>query len=143
MKLILAAALCAVQTVSAAPAFAADGGAPQMGAFGGARLRVPLGGGSEKPQAGLAFTSTLRSGPTGELRFAKGAEFGFSGDAPALELTLAGTPASRLAEGRSAPDGSKLGVSTLGWVAIGVGVMAVAVFTVGQLCADGEICGSE
>ena len=142
MKLILGAALCAVQTVSAAPAFAADGGAPQMGAFAGARLRVPLGG-SEKPQAGLALTSTLRNGPTGELRFAKGAEFGFSGDAPALELTLAGTPASRLAEGRSAPDGSKLGVSTLGWVAIGVGVLAVAVFTVGQLCADGEICGSE
>lgn len=142
MKLILAAALSAVQAVSAAPAFAADGGAPQMGAFAGARLRIPLGG-SEKPQAGLAFTSTLRSGRTGELRFAKGAEFGFSGDEPALRLTLAGMPVSRLTEGRTAPAGHKLGLSTLGWVAIGVGVLAVAVFTVGQLCADGEICGSE
>ena len=148
MKLVLAAALCAAQLLPAAPALAADlragdAAAPrQMGAFAGARLRLPLGGGREKPQAGLALTSTVRSGATGELRFAKGAELGFSGDKP-IQLTLAGTPVSRLAEGRAGPQGRKLGVSTLGWVAIGVGVLAVAFVTVVQLCADGEICGSE
>ena len=36
-----------------------------------------------------------------------------------------------------------MGVSTLGWVAIGVGVLAAGFFTMVQLCADGEICGSE
>ena len=60
-----------------------------------------------------------------------------------LRLSLAGVPVAQLAQGRTVPDGHKLGVSTLGWVAIGVGVLTVAVFTVGQLCADGEICGSE
>jgi hypothetical protein len=149
MKLVLAAALCAAQVLPAAPAPAADlsagdAAAPrQMGAFAGARLRVPLGGGQEKPQAGLALTSTLRSGATGELRFARGAELGFSGNEAPLRLTLAGQPVSRLAQGRGGPQGHKLGVSTLGWVAIGVGVVAVAFFTVVQLCADGEICGSE
>ena len=148
MKLVLAAAMCAVQVLPVAPAMAADlsvgdAAAPrQMGAFAGARLRMPLGGGKEKMQAGLALTSTLRSGATGELRFAKGAELSFSGEKE-IALTLAGTPVSRLAEGRAGPEGRKLGVSTLGWVAIGVGVVAAAFFTVVQLCADGEICGSE
>jgi hypothetical protein len=148
MKFVLAAALCAVQTLSV-PAWAADltaGDAAvsrQMGAFAGARLRVPLGGGKEKPQAGLALTSTLRNGGRAELRFAKGAELGFSGNEAPMRLTLSGTPVAQLAQGSAGPAGRRLGVSTLGWVAIGVGVLAAAVFTLGQLCADGEICGSE
>lgn len=148
MKIIVAAALCAVQAVSASPAWAADltagdVAAPrQLSAFAGARLRMPLGGG-ETPQAGLALTSALRNGATGQLRFAKGAELGFSGDDAAIRLMLAGTPASRLTQGGTDPTGRKLGVSTVAWVAIGVGVLAVAAFSVLQLCADGEICGSE
>jgi hypothetical protein len=149
MKLVVAAAVCAAQLLSAAPAGAADltagdaAASRQMGAFAGARLRMPLGGGKGKPQAGLALTSRLRSGATNELRFAKGVELGFSGNQAPMRLTLAGRPVSQLAQGRTGPEGRKLGVSTLGYIAIGVGVLAVAFFTVVQLCADGEICGSE
>ncbi len=85
-KLLMAGLVAAAQILPAAqPAMAAElhqdrAGVPnQVSVFAGARLRVPIGGSREKPQAGLALTSTLRSGATGELRFAKGAELGFSG----------------------------------------------------------------
>ena len=73
MKSLIIAALVAAQIATAAqPAAAAElirdsGNMPnQASAFAGARLRVPLGGGKDKPQAGLALTSALRSGATGE-----------------------------------------------------------------------------
>jgi hypothetical protein len=134
MKFILAAILCGMQTL-AAPALAAPlpgDGAPQMGAFAGARLRVPLGGGRERPQAGLALTSTLRGGPTGELRFAKGAELGFSGS-DRVRLSLAGRSVSQLAPGRAGPNGQKLGFSTVGWVIIGA---SAAIIVGGVLIFD-------
>ena len=151
MRKSLIAGLAAAQIVAAAqPALAAElhqdrnAASNQVSAFAGARLRVPLGGGSEKPQAGLALTSTLRGGATGELRFAKGAELGFSGDKTPIRLTLGGTPVSRLAQGGTGPDGRKQGVSTLGWVAIGVGVVAViAVRRVRAAASDGEICSDD
>jgi hypothetical protein len=105
----------------------------QVSGFAGARLRVPLGGGGEKPQAGLALTSTLRSGPTGPLRFAKGAELGFGGAEPKLRLSLAGRPISQLAPGRPGPDGRKQGFSTLGYIAIGA---SVAIIVGGVLIFD-------
>jgi hypothetical protein len=132
MKFVAMGALAAAQIACAAqPAAAAELNqertetAVQVSAFAGARLRVPLGGGREKPQAGLALTSTLRSGPTGQLRFAKGAELGFSGRSSKLGLTLAGRPLSKLAPGRSGPDGPKQGFSTLGWVAIGASAVII------------------
>jgi hypothetical protein len=150
MRKLLIAGIAAGQIVAAAqPAVAAElnqdrMSAPnQVSAFAGARLRVPLGGGREKLRAGLALTSTLRSGSTGELRFARGAELGFSGGESAIRLTLGGTPVSRLAQGRTAPEGRKLGVSTIGWVAIGVGALAVTYFALFSLCRDGEICGDD
>jgi len=103
-----------------------------MGAFTGARLRVPLGGGRERPQAGLALTSTLRGGPTGELRFAKGAELGFSGS-DRVRLSLAGRSVSQLAPGRAGPNGQKLGFSTVGWVIIGA---SAAIIVGGVLIFD-------
>jgi hypothetical protein len=149
MRTLLIAGIAAGQILAAAqPALAAElhqdrAGTPnQVAAFAGARLRVPLGGGREKPRAGLALTSTMRGGATGELRFARGAELGFSNDEP-IRLTLAGTPVSRLGQGRAGPDGRKLGVSTVGWVAIGVGVLAAATFALFELCKDGEICGDD
>jgi hypothetical protein len=150
MRKLLIAGLVVGQVIAAAqPVMAAElpqdrVSAPnQVSAFAGARLRVPLGGGREKPRAGLALTSTLRSGSTGELRFARGAELGFSGGESAIRFTLGGTPASRLAQGSWGPDGRKLGVSTIGWVAIGVGALAVAYFALFSLCRDGEICGDD
>ena len=96
----------------------ATASASQVSAFAGARFRVPLGG-REKPRAGLALTSTLRSGPTGELRFARGAELGFSGTDSKLDLSVAGRPVSQLAAGRPGPSGRRQGFSTAGWIAIG------------------------
>jgi hypothetical protein len=149
MKNLLIAGVVGAQILaSAQPALAADlpqdrmAASSQVSAFAGARLRVPLGGGKEKPQAGLALTSTMRSGATGELRFAKGAELGFSGDRT-VRLSLNGTPVSRLAQGQAGPDGRKLGVSTIAWVAIGVVVVAGVLLATFELCRDGEICGDD
>jgi hypothetical protein len=136
MKLIVMGALAAAQIALAAqPAAAAElqreaSGPNHMGSFVGARLRVPLGATKEKPQAGLAFTATQRSGETGTLRFSKGLELGFSGD-DKVRLSLAGRPVSQLRSGAGAPGGRKAGVSTLGWVAIGAGAIVVVTVVAG------------
>lgn len=147
-KLLIAGLVAAAQVLPAAqPAMAAElhqdrtGTSNQVSAFAGARLRVPLGGGREKPQAGLALTSTLRSGATGELRFAKGAELGFSGDHK-MRLSVAGTPVSQLRPGGTSPDGRKAGVSTLGWIGIGAAVVVVgtAVWFYAAITDDDRCC---
>jgi hypothetical protein len=147
MKSLTITALLAAQiAVSAQPAFGAElvrdnAGMPnRASAFAGARLRVPLGGGREKPQAGLALTSALRSGATGELRFAKGAELGFSGKESGIRLSLAGTPVSQLAQGGRGPEGRKQGVSTLGWVGIGVGFVALVLVALVAACSADDDC---
>lgn len=138
-KLLIAGLVAAAQIVPAGqPAAAAElhqdrtATASQVSAFAGARFRVPLGG-SEKPQAGLALTSILRSGPTGELRFAKGAELGFSGRDSELGLSIAGRPLSQLAAGSPGPGGRKHGFSTAGWIAIGA---SAAIIVGGVLIFD-------
>lgn len=147
-KLLIAGLVAAAQVLPAAqPAIAAElhqdrAAAPsQVSAFAGARLRVPLGGGREKSRAGLALTSTLRSGATGELRFAKGAELGFAGDEK-LRLSLGGRPVSKLAPGGAAKDGRRLGVSTLGWIGIGAAVVVVgtAVWFYAAITDDDRCC---
>jgi hypothetical protein len=131
-KMLIAALVAAAQILPAAqPAGAAElnldrtAEPAQVSAFAGARLRVPLGGGREKPQAGLALTSTLRNGPAGELRFARGAELGFRGRDSKLGLSVAGRPVAQLAAGRSGPAGRKQGFSTLGYVAIGASAVII------------------
>lgn len=138
-RLLIAGLVAAAQILPAAqPAAAAElhqdrTATPSLvSAFAGVRLRVPLGG-REKPQAGLALTSTLRGGPTGELRFAKGAELGFSGVHSKLDLNLAGRPVSQLAAGRSGPSGRRQGFSTAGWIAIGA---SAAIIVGGVLIFD-------
>jgi hypothetical protein len=130
-KMLIAGLVAGAQVLPAAqPAEAAElhqdrtATASQVSAFAGARFRVPIGG-RDKPQAGLALTSTLRSGPTGELRFARGAELGFSGRDSKLDLSLAGRPVSNLAAGRPGPDGRKQGFSTAGWIAIGASAVII------------------
>lgn len=131
-KMLIAGLVAAAQILPAAqPAAAAElipermATAAQVSAFAGARLRVPLGGGREKARAGLALTLTLRSDSTGELRFARGAELGFSGGDKKLGLSLAGRPVSSFAPGRAGPDGRKQGFSTAGWIAIGAGAIII------------------
>lgn len=129
--MLIAGLVAAAQVLPAAqPAAAAElhedrtARSGQVSAFAGARLRVPIGG-REKPQAGLALTSALRSGATGELRFARGAELGFGGRDSRLDLTLAGRPVSQLAAGRPGPDGRKQNLSTAGWIAIGASAVII------------------
>lgn len=131
MKKLLAAAVLSASALS--PASAASGADIEdgrtadpaaFGAFAGARLRLPLGGG-DSPKAGLALTN-VRFDNSGVRRFSKGVELGFSG-AGKLQLSIAGQRLDRLGmqpAGRT-PEGQRLGVSTVGWVAIGVGVAAV------------------
>jgi hypothetical protein len=147
-KLIVSGIIATQLAALTAPAAAADlhqerVGAPnQTSAFAGARLRVSLGGGRERPQIGLAITSVRRSGASGELRFARGLELGSAGEGP-IRLSVSGTPVSRLGGGRPGPEGRRMGVSTIGWVAIGVGVLAVSYLALFELCKDGQICGDD
>jgi hypothetical protein len=129
-KYLFAAALGGAVLATASPAFSADindsvgAGPAAFGAFAGARLRVPMGG-REAPKAGLAVTHVRLDG-SGARRFSKGVELGFAGG-DRLQLSIAGQRVDRLAMqpmGKST-DGRKLGVSTLGWVAIGAGVAVI------------------
>lgn len=118
------------QMVSAPPPNGAAGPV-SMGGFVGARVRISLGGTrGEQPKlrAGLTIApmqrregSDLRS-PS--WRIGEGLEFGFRGDAPAPQFSLAGMP---LAPGKGAPQGTRNNLSSAGTVAlIVVGVAAVA-----------------
>ena len=69
----------------------------------------------------------------------QGLELGISGREP-LRLSIAGTPVSRLVEGRSGPEGEKAGVSTLGWVAIGVGALVTVVLVASAICLSDSDC---
>lgn len=152
MKSFVLGALVAAQVSAVAqPAFAADlaeeGGpvAQRQGAFAGARLRVPLDGtGSRQTQAGLTVAPVLhgrQANGSVRTRFGEGVELRLSGATAKPELAVGGRSLAQLTAGRAGPEGPKAGISTIGWVAIGIGVAAALVFALGQLCADGEICG--
>ena len=134
-KLTIAAVLAAQMLTAAQPALAADltdTRAQRTGAFAGFRLRLPLDGeaGRQPIRAGLTLAPTFQT----ESR---------SGEVRPVRLSFAGTPVSRLAQGPAGPDGQRAGVSTIGWVAIGVGVVAVTLFALYGLCGSGEICSTD
>ncbi|HEX8526700.1 hypothetical protein [Allosphingosinicella sp.] len=149
MKRLTIAALIAAQL--AAPVAAADLEATRiegmrMGGFAGARLRISLDfGARERVQAGFALSPTmqvLRSDGSARHMIGEGIELGLSeGRAPGL--SIAGRPIRHIVQGGDAPDGQRQNISTIGWVAIGVGVTLAAVFIVFELCRDGSICGTD
>jgi hypothetical protein len=148
MKKLTIAALFAAQTLTAAQPVMAAGmvEAPdrQVGAFAGFRLRVPLDGDARKRpiRAGLAVAPMLRTGNRdGEVRtrFGEGLELGIAGENPA-RLSLAGTPVSQIGQGQAGSRDRRLGVSTLGWVAIGVGALVVVVVAAGAICLNDSDC---
>lgn len=147
MKKILIAALVAGQILgSAAPAFAqsfSPARDTQTGTFGGVRIRVPFGGGAREPvRAGLAFAPTVRTDyQDGRVRtrIGEGFEFGINGRGP-MQFSLAGTPVNRLVQGRTGPDGRRLGVSTIGWIAIGVGASLVILVAATAICVSDSDC---
>ncbi|HEX6374581.1 MAG TPA: hypothetical protein VFZ91_02565 [Allosphingosinicella sp.] len=150
-KLLIAAVVTAQIAGTAPPVFAAElpdqaGSAGQrQGAFAGARIRVPLGSAKEtKVRAGLTVAPLRQGfGPDGSLRigFGPGLELGMGeGGDPAL--SLAGQRMDRLMLGRSAkaPGGTRAGVSTLGWVAIGVGAVALVLVALVAACSADDDC---
>ncbi|HEY5711586.1 MAG TPA: hypothetical protein VIT38_06800 [Allosphingosinicella sp.] len=141
MKSLLIAGLVAGQLLATAqPVLAADFAEARdvrTGAFAGLRLRMPLGADPERRgvQVGLTVAPTLRStnmDGRSRMGIGEGIELGIR-QRETVTLRLAGTRIDRLgmAEGNRAPQGHRHGVSTLGWIAIGVGtiVLAAAVST--------------
>jgi hypothetical protein len=96
-KLMIAALLGGQLLAAAQPALAADFAASEperMGAFGGVRVRMPLGGseGQRQVRAGLTVAPTLRGdGIDGErpLHIGEGVELGYRAGRP-LSLSVAG-----------------------------------------------------
>ena len=147
MRKLLISALVAGQILgSAAPAFA-QAYSPvretETGTFGGLRVRIPFGGAAREPvRAGLAFAPTTRTDHQDgrvRTRIGEGLEFGMVGRAP-LQFSLAGTPVNRLVQGGTGPDGRRLGVSTIGWIAIGVGASLVILVAATAICASDHDC---
>jgi hypothetical protein len=150
-KLTLAALVAAQITTVAVPAQAAElvdtrtseGSRP--GAFAGARIRVSLDAEPrERVRAGVTFAPTrhdLRGDGSARLRFGEGLEFGMT-DRRAPGLSFAGRPVAEIVQGGAGPQGERRNVSTVGYVAIGVGVIVVAV--VGYaLWLDHELSNNE
>ena len=148
MKKPAMAALIAGQLVTAMPAHAAElaatehPGSQQIGTFVGARVRVPLAGaGRERTRVALTAAPALHALQTSgqrSVRFGQGLELGNRGNR--LQLSYAGRPVSRIVAGATAPDGERRGISTLGWVAIGVGVLAVVVVSAAAICISDSDC---
>lgn len=144
MKKLLIAALVASQI--ATPALAQNYSPvreTETGTFSGVRVRVPFGGTAREPvRAGLAFAPVARTEHLDgrvRTRIGEGLEFGFNGRGPA-QFSLAGTPVNRLVGGRTGPDGRRHGISTLGWIAIGVGGTVVILFAAAAICISDSDC---
>jgi hypothetical protein len=153
MKRLTIAALAAAQIATAAqPAMAAElvgeNGtvAARQGAFAGARLRIPLdGAGARKAQAGLTLAPQISGRQAdGSLRtrFGEGLELRLAGESKP-QLALGGRSFAQLTAGRTGPDDRKMGISTIGWVAIGVGVTAIVLVGLGVACQETNCTNSE
>ena len=131
-NLTKAALVLAHGVMVAQPVFAAELIGDQqtrVGVFGGVRLNLAVGGPAlgSRARAGLALAPTVRSermqGAT-RTRIGEGLHFGLA-ERGRPELTFVGTSIDRLgmAPNGRPPKGYRAGVSTLGWVGIGAGVV--------------------
>ena len=134
LRSLLISALVAGQlALGAQPVLAAalgPGEQTRIGAFGGVQVRVPLGGSRvEAPRASLGIAPIAHGrdlNGAGRTRIGEGLQLSLEPNRP-VELNLAGTRLDRLglAPAQQTPDGPRAGVSTLGWVGIGVGTLVV------------------
>lgn len=132
MRILTIAALIGAQLLAATqPAMAAQleaAGDQRIGAFGGLRVRLPLGGepGGRQLRAGLTLAPTLHgrlaNGET-RLRFGEGLELGVRGREP-IRLSLAGRDVRRLAA-RDDGEGRR-GVPTGALIAGGLVLVTIA-----------------
>jgi hypothetical protein len=144
MKKLLIAALVAGQI--ATPAVAQNYSPvrdAEIGTFGGLRVRIPFGGSAREPvSAGLAFAPISRTEHLDgrvRTRIGEGLEFGFNGRGPA-QFSLARTPINQFVRGHAGPEGRRQGISTLGWIAIGVGGTIVILFAAAAICLSDSYC---
>ena len=131
---ISAATITVASLMASTPAAAQNAGmlattSTEAGAFAGARLRLRLGGKSmPRPEFGVTFAPMLRAASADgrvRMRFGEGAGFGIAGGEPA-RLSLGGRPVLSFTERRVELDKTNaMGVSTIGYVAIGAGVALV------------------
>ncbi len=130
-KLILSLATAGLLLVPVeAPAAQYDVADVRPGTFVGARFHIAFGGEhASKPRAALAIAPTLSSISDGagvRTSIGEGVALNF-GRKPTL--TLAGVRADQalgLTPSKDADAKHKLGVSTGGWIALGIGAVAVA-----------------
>jgi len=108
-----------------------DGSDTRMGTFAGARFQVPLGAKTaSKPRAALAIAPTMSrisGGAIVRTNIGEGIALNFGGKPT---LTLAGIPADQalgLVPSKGADTKQKLNLSTGGWIAVGVGSLAIGV----------------
>ena len=130
MKKLMIGALLGAQLLTAAqPAMAAEltvTGDQRMGAFGGLRVRLPLGGNprANRLRAGVTLAPTLstraQDGDT-RLRIGEGLELGVRGREP-VRLSIGGRDLRRLDARESGDDG----IPTGAWIAGGIVLVAVA-----------------
>jgi hypothetical protein len=86
---------------------------------------------------------TLRSASSDgrvQTRFGEGLELGFGRSRQGVALSLAGRPLT--GSDRNLPQ-NRVGVSTLGWVAIGVGAVALILVAATVTCQETNCLGSE
>jgi hypothetical protein len=101
------------------------------GAFVGARVQLPLGHNVAQPRASLGIAPTqsrISSNGMVRTRIGEGLALNLNADRKPT-LTLAGVPAGHalgLETRRSTDPNHKAGISTGGWIAIGVGTAVVA-----------------
>ena len=129
-KLIASLAAASLLIPAYAMAAPTDSEETRPGAFVGARVQFSLGGREKAvPRAGLTLAPTISRISGGHIvrtRVDDGLSLNFESK---LTLTLAGQRADRLLGLKPAPaesKGHKLGLSSGGWVAVGIGVVAIA-----------------
>ena len=135
--------------VAAQPALAAElepGERTRVGMFGGAQICLPIGGEAraQRPSFALGIAPVARSqrlDGSSRLRIGEGFQLRLRPQEQ-VELRLAGTRLDRLgiAPNGNAPGGQRAGVSTLGWIAIGVGAAVVIVVAATAICVSDSNC---
>ena len=141
-KLTIIALLGGQMLTAVQPALGAELASPEqreMSAFGGVRIRLPLGGAraQRRVRAGVTLAPIVHSRTVdgaSRTRFGEGLEFSVERNrGPELSFARKRLDRIGIAPNGTGPDGNRHGVSTAGWVAIGVGVAVVAVFTLGYV----------
>ena len=146
LKKIVIAGLISSQTLAAQPAFAAtldpaatQGQRPGTGAFGGARVRLQLGGAKARASAGLALAPMQHSrvGSAIGFRTGEGIEFGFTGRSQRPTLSLAGRPLSKVARAAQGEEESdKRGISPVVLILGGVVVAGALAYVITKNALD-------